>query len=148
MRKAVRYACLALIVGLSVPAFFNALKANEAQATSSSSSLPTTINLNDNSENDVRNYYSFLDNKSTSERQGTNLLKNLREIIHDDIVYYPYGSISSTGVTQIYTITDRDWVNSPASTIKGGTYDSSTGYITNYSHSTEKDNDPFVFREG
>ena len=144
MHKVVRYACLALIVGLSVPAFFNALKVNETQATSSSSSLPTTINLNDNSENDVRNYYSFLDNKSTSERQGTNLLKNLREILHDDIVYYPYGSISSAGVTQIYTITDRDWVNSPASTIKGGTYDSSTGFITDYSHSKEKDNDPYI----
>ena len=109
-----------------------------------SSSLPTTIYLNDNSESDIRNYYSGLNNLAIAQRSGTNLLKNLRTIIHEDITYYPYGSINSTGVTIIYTITDRDWVNSPATSVVGGTYNSNTNTITNYSHINEKNNNPYI----
>lgn len=47
----------------------------------SSSSLPTTIDLNDNSESEIRNYYSSLNSLSASERQGDNLLKNLKNIL-------------------------------------------------------------------
>ncbi len=34
--------------------------------------LPTTINLNDNSKEEIRYYYSSLNSLSESERQGTN----------------------------------------------------------------------------
>lgn len=47
----------------------------------SSSSLPTTIDLNDNSESEIRNYYWSLNSLSASERQGDNLLKNLKDIL-------------------------------------------------------------------
>ena len=44
----------------------------------SAASLPTTIDLNAPSTSTIRNYYSSLNNLSTSERQGNNLLKNLK----------------------------------------------------------------------
>ena len=47
----------------------------------STSSLPTTIDLNDSTANDIRSYYSSLNNKTQSERQGTNLLKNLKPFL-------------------------------------------------------------------
>ena len=47
----------------------------------STSSLPTTIDLNDTSTADIRSYYSSLNSLATSERQGTNLLKNLKMLL-------------------------------------------------------------------
>ena len=70
------------------------------------SSLPTTINLNDTSASNIRSYYSSLNNLSTSERQGTNLLKNLKTILKNGQKYYSYDSGSA--VWQMYEITDRD----------------------------------------
>ena len=52
-----------------------------AEAYNSDSLLPTTIDLNDTKENDIKNYYSSLNSLSNSERQGTNLLKNLKYMI-------------------------------------------------------------------
>lgn len=102
-------------------------------------SLPTTIYLKDNTDNEVRNYYDKINSLTPSERQGTNLLKNLKTILRsEDFTYYDYGSISSAGVTQIYTITDRDWENSPVSTISNGTYNSVTKTITGFSHNEER----------
>ena len=72
------------------------------------STLPSKIDLNPVSEDEIRNYYSFLNDKSESERQGTNLLKNLKTILYD-MNYFKYGGMSAGGVTHIYTITDRDW---------------------------------------
>ena len=135
---------LPISLGLGVLFGVNKKSVEKVDGTTSKSTLPTTIDLNDTTPENIRTYYSALDNKTESERQGTNLLKNLRDIIHDDITYYPYGKISSAGVTQIYTITDRDWVNSPATSIVGGTYDANTNKITNYNHSTEKDNNPYI----
>lgn len=133
---------LALTVGACLA--FNKEDVKKTYAVTYSSTLPTTIKLKDNTSEEIRNYYSALNNLDTSQRRGTNLLKNLKGIIHDDITYYPYGSISSAGVTQIYTITDRDWVNSPVSSISSGTYNSSENKITNYDHSAEKDNNPYI----
>ena len=137
-------ALLPISLGLGVLLGVSRKKVETVDGTTLSSNLPSTIDLKDNLPSEISSYYSSLEKLTPSERQGTNLLKHLKEIIHDDIVYYPYGSINSAGVTQIYTITDRDWENSPASSIVGGTYNSGTNKITNYSHSAEKDADPYI----
>ena len=54
----------------------------------SASSLPTTIDLNDSSASTIRSYYSSLSDLSTSERQGTNLLKNLKTIFNTVFIHY------------------------------------------------------------
>ncbi len=98
----------------------------------STSSLPTTIDLNDSTANDIRSYYSSLNNKTQSERQGTNLLKNLKTILKNG---------------QIYEIADRDWEKSPASSTTYGTYNSSTKKITNYTYGTSASsskNNPYI----
>ncbi len=109
------------------------------QVNAATSTLPTTIDLKDNSEEDIRSYYSSLLTLSEEERKGTNLLKNLRPILRDQATYYVYGSggANPSGVTAIYSITDRDWAASPASSVVGGTYDASTKVITGYSHKNE-----------
>ena len=111
------------------------------------SSLPTTIYLDPVDTDDVRDYYASLKNISASERQGTNLLKNLRPILFE-MNYLKYGGIGSGpnggGVSYAYTITDRDWEHSPASSISGGTYNSLNNTITGYNHKTEIDADPYV----
>ena len=107
------------------------------------SSLPTTINLNANTEEEIRNYYSALDSLPESERQGTNLLKNLKEILKNGQKYYSYDSGSN--IWKMYEITDRDWVKSPASEISG--YNASTNTITGYSYgssATNKGMNPYL----
>ena len=42
------------------------------------SSLATTIDLNDCSDDEIRSYYAGLNSLGEGERQGTNLLKNWR----------------------------------------------------------------------
>ena len=96
----------------------------------SSSSLPTTINLNDTSENDIRDYYSSLNDLSIDELQGDNLLKNLKPILKNNQKYYSYES--GTAIWQIYEIADRDWEKSPAEEIDG--YNPATNTITGYSY--------------
>ena len=102
-------------------------------------SLPTTIDLNDCSETEIKNYYlnGGLSGKSSSELTGTNLLKNLKAVLQKDVQYYSYNDAS-----KIYVITDRDWTNSPASGISG--YNSSTNKITSLDYSTEVDNNPYL----
>ena len=51
------------------------------------SSLPTTIDLNDTVDADIRSYYSNLNTLSNEEKQGTNLLKNLKPILKDGQKY-------------------------------------------------------------
>ena len=103
----------------------------------STSSLPTTIDLNDTSAANIRSYYSSLNNLSQSERQGTNLLKNLKNILKNGQKYFSYEN--GENVWKMYEITDRDWVKSPASAISG--YDSNTNKITGYSYNSS---DPYV----
>ena len=104
----------------------------------SASSLPTTIDLNDSTEENIRSYYSSLNNLDTSERQGTNLLKNLKTILKNGQKYYSYENGES--IWKMYEITDRDWEKSPASAISG--YNSQTKKITGYSYGSGTD--PYV----
>lgn len=108
--------------------------------------LPTTIDLNDCTDAEIRSYYAGLDSLSESERKGTNLLKNLKPILSNNQRYYSYDS--NTKIWQIYEIADRDWVKSPASSITIGTYDPATNIITDYKYSTnstyESGNNPYV----
>ena len=107
-------------------------------------SLPTTIDLNDNTAEEIRNYYSTLNGLSASERQGTNLLKNLKPILSNNQKYYSYDS--NTKIWQMYEITDRDWDKSPASSTTYGTYNPSTNTITGYQYGTNSNNknNPYV----
>jgi len=100
------------------------------------SSLPTTVYLDPVEEEDIRQYYSSLNSLSASERKGTNLLKNLKPILYE-MNYFAYGGWSSGGVTAIYSITDRDWTNSPVTSITAGTYNSSDNTITGFNHVNE-----------
>ena len=97
-----------------------------------SSSLPSTIDLNDCDEQTIRSYYSSLNSLSISERQGTNLLKNLKSILKNNQKYLSYDSGNS--IWDVYCIVDRDWNKSPASSLPAaaGTYNSVTNKITNY----------------
>lgn len=107
--------------------------------------VPTTIDLNDTTESNIRNYYSSLNALSMNERQGTNLLKNLKPILKNNQKYFSYGSGATTKVWQAYEIVDRDWNLSPASKITG--YNPSTNIITGYvygSSNTEVGTNPYV----
>lgn len=121
----------AFTAGISLTLLNNYKNANSVDAYSASD-LPTTIDLNDTSENDIRSYYSSLNSKSTSERQGTNLLKNLKEILKTNQKYYRYDD--DNAIWDIYCIVDRDWEHSPASALpsNAGIYNPSTNKITNY----------------
>jgi len=92
--------------------------------------LPSTIDLNDSTETEIRSYYSSLGSLSASERNGTNLLKNLKPILQD-FDYYSYDN-----VWKIYEITDRDWNLSPAisDNDNGITYDRATNTYTKYGY--------------
>lgn len=105
------------------------------------SDLATTINLNDNSETEIRNYYSSLLSLSASERQGSNLLKNLKPILKNGQKYYSYDTDSSGAkIWKMYEITDRDWEKSPAGSDEYGDYDPITNTISNYQYGSSKDN--------
>ena len=105
----------------------------------SEASLPSTIVLNDTSASDVRSYYSSLNGLATSQRQGTNLLKNLKIILKNGQKYFNYDSGNT--VWKMYEITDRDWSKSPASSITNGTYNSGTNTITGYTYNST---DPYI----
>ena len=103
--------------------------------------LPTTIYLKDNTDAEIKNYYSSLSSLPESELSGTNLLKNLKGIISNVSQYYSYGS----NIPNIYTITDRDWQRSPVSSLGTGTYNSTTKTVTGFSHAKEADNNnPYI----
>lgn len=108
--------------------------------------LPTTIDLNDCTDAEIRSYYAGLDSLSETERKGTNLLKNLKPILSNNQKYYSYDS--NTKIWQMYEIADRDWEKSPASSITKGTYDPNTNTITGYQYSTnstyQSGNNPYV----
>ena len=121
-----------LTLNVSLFAFLNQ-KASDVNAYNASS-LPTTIKLNDCSESEIRSYYSSLNSLDSSERKGTNLLKNLKPILSNNQKYYSYENGES--IWKFYEITDRDWVKSPASAITNGTYNSNTNEITGYTYNT------------
>lgn len=118
-------------------------KAEESLGYTATSVPTTNIDLNDSSASTIRNYYSSLNNKSQSELQGTNLLKNLKTILKNGQKYFSYDS--GNGVWQMYEITDRDWTKSPASAISG--YNSSTNKISSYTYGTStssKGTNPYI----
>ena len=126
-----------LVLSLSLVAGAVAVATRETPYSVSASSysvrsVPTTIDLNDTSESEIRSYYAGLNSLSTSERQGTNLLKNLKPILKNGQKYLSYGSSATTAVWQAYEIVDRDWELSPASEIAG--YNPTSKIITGYSY--------------
>lgn len=145
MKKSLRLIALTGILALSVPVVLGITNNAKKADAYSASSLPTTIDLNDSSASTIRSYYSSLSNLSTSERQGTNLLKNLKTILKNGQKYYSYEN--GTSIWQMYEITDRDWAKSPASSTTYGTYNSSTNKITNYTYGTSASsskNNPYI----
>ena len=105
------------------------------------SSLTKTIDLNPVGEADIRSYYAALEGKSL---QGDDLLKALKPILSNGQQYFNYDTNSA--IWQMYEITDRDWSLSPASEITNGTYDASTGIISNYKYGTNanKGDNPYL----
>lgn len=94
--------------------------------------IPKNLDLNDAKEEDIRSYYSNLNSLSEDNRQGNNLLKNLKPILKNNQQCYEYGEQATTKVWQAYEIIDRDWKLSPAKDIAG--YDEATNTITNYKY--------------
>ncbi len=105
-------------------------------------SLPTTIDLNDSTEEEVRSYYSNLNSLKDSEKNKENLLKNLKPILSNGQKYYSYDS--GNAIWNIYAISDRDWENSPAKDVGEGTYNSATNTITNYKYGSNNNDNPYV----
>ena len=133
-----------MLVGAFVALSFNREKDIKVEGYSTST-LPTTIDLNDTSATNIRNYYSSLNGLDSSQRQGNNLLKNLKNILKNGQKYYSYDS--GNAIWQIYEIADRDWDKSPASSTTYGTYNPSTNKITNYSYGTSSSsskNNPYI----
>lgn len=129
---------LAFTLGIGLAANIN-VSSNKTDAYDvPSTSLPGTINLNDCTEAEIRNYYSALNSKDVSERQGTNLLKNLKPILKNNQKYYSYDVGSK--IWQMYEIADRDWEKSPASSTTYGTYDAETNTITGYKYGNSESN--------
>ena len=109
------------------------------------SSLATTIDLNDCSDDEIRSYYAGLNSLSEDERQGTNLLKNLKPILSNGQKYYAYNNDKK--IWKMYEITDRDWEKSPASSTTYGTYDPVTNKITGYQYgdsASNSKNNPYI----
>ena len=110
----------------------------------STSSLPSTIDLNDCNDETIRDYYSSLNSLDESERKGANLLKNLKPILKNGQKYYSY---DGSGLWKMYEITDRDWTKSPATDLTYGTYDPTTNKITGYKYGssrTDAKNNPYL----
>ena len=127
----------------------NQNKVNGVEAAYTINELPSTIKLNDYSDNDIRNYYSNLNSLSDPERTGENLLKNLKPILSNDQKYYKYDGSGAKGgdaIWMMYEITDRDWKKSPAPTMTQGTYDAATNTIKGYSYgsNSDKKDNPYV----
>lgn len=118
---------------------------HEVKDVNAASAVPTDIDLNDSTESEIRSYYQDLSPLEESERQGNNLLKNLKPILKKNQNCYSYGSSATTQVWQIYEIIDRDWALSPAKDIEG--YDASTNKITGYKYgksSSDVGSNPYI----
>ena len=143
MRKKMGFLSIFTAIGslflLSVPSK-NVQAAVSMPTPQSSSSLPSTIDLKDNTDEEIRNYYQSFSSLSEEERTGTNILKNLKPILQN-FTYYSYDN-----VWKVYEITDREWELSPASGTTYGTYHSDTNTITGYQYgsSSSPKNDPYV----
>ena len=141
-----RLGTLTVAISLGIGVFINISKnALSVGAYSISNLEKDVIDLNDCTEQEIRDYYSELNSLDESERQGTNLLKNLKPILKNNQKYYSYDS--NTKIWQMYEITDRDWEKSPASSTIYGTYDPTTNKIYNYEYgdsSSNSKNNPYI----
>lgn len=100
--------------------------------------LPKTIVFKDYSDNDIRHYYSFLNNLPEEERSGQNLLKNLKSI-------FTMANIFRIKMCKkIYSITNCDWQNSPVTQKIAGEVALQNKTISKYNYTTEMSNDPFI----
>lgn len=139
--KKIYPALLISAISLSALAFIP----RNVKSVSAASAVPTDIDLNDCSEEEIRSYYQGLNSLGAEERQGNNLLKNLKPILKENQNCYSYGSSATTQVWQIYEIIDRDWTLSPAKDIEG--YNASTNKITGYTYGKSSSNpgsNPFI----
>ena len=141
-----RVGALTTALTLTVGVFINLNKnALSVDAYDIANLVRNEIDLNDCTEQEIRDYYSDLNSLDISERQGTNLLKNLKPILKNNQKYYSYDS--NTKIWQMYEITDRDWEKSPADSTVYGTYDPTTNKIYNYQYGTsesDKKNNPYI----
>lgn len=92
------------------------------------------IDLSDSTDSEIRNYYSSLNSLGDSEKQGTNILKNLKPILQN-FTYYSYDTC-----WKIYEITDREWSLSPASETTYGTYDEANNKLLDYQYGSNASN--------
>ena len=92
------------------------------------------IDLSDSTDSEIRDYYSSLNSLSDAEKQGTNILKNLKPILQN-FTYYSYDAC-----WKIYEITDREWSLSPANETTYGTYDEANNKIIKYEYGTSASN--------
>ena len=120
--------CLSAFSGLALAVAENN-QISKAEAAYSKTTLPKdNINLNDCTDSEIRSYYSNLNNLSVAQRQGTNLLKNLKPILSNGQQYFKYDG----DIWKMYEITDRDWDKSPAEEIEN--YNAQTGIISRYNY--------------
>ena len=104
------------------------------------------INLNDTSSQDIRNYYSDLNDLTAENKKGTKLLKNLKPILSEGQKYFSYDN-GKDSIWRLYEISDRDWEKSPAESVKNGTYDKTTNVIKGYTFAAGKSDEtknPYV----
>jgi endonuclease I len=111
------FATLLIVSFFNIPFVQNSTYQATALGTYTTS-LPSSIYVTPVNETGIRSYYDSLDTLATSERQGTNLLKNLKPILSEDSFYYPYTTI----IWRIYKITDRDWIQSPLTSTQLNSY--------------------------
>ena len=139
MKKNILIKSLSLVglTSISIGCAVSAIIHKGSFCKTSAASLPTTIDLIDCTNDEIKSYYSSLSSLSESELSGTNLLKNLKGIISKNVTYFSYDQVGKA-----YLITDRDWKNSPASAMSG--YDSSENKIKSLSYSSEEENNPYL----
>ena len=136
---------LAFTLGIGLVANINASHKEMDAYTDVPSKLTSTINLSDCTQDTIREYYSSLNSLDISERQGTNLLKNLKPILSNNQTHYSYDD--GNKIWQMYEIIDRDWVKSPAGSDTYGTYDEESKTITGYkygSSASNSKNNPYI----
>ena len=96
---------LSLLLGTLTIACVGLLKSKPYQevlaSNYSSIPVPKNLDLNDATDEQIRNYYSGLNSLSESERQGTNLLKNLKPILKNGQTYFAYGSCRTRTICKI-----------------------------------------------
>ena len=84
----VKIASLSLLGVLTLGSAVIALKHSGTLYEANAATLPNKIDLNDSTESEIKDYYSSLSSLSEEERSGTNLLKNLKGIIANNVTYF------------------------------------------------------------